>query len=275
MKALVAVAALLAGAAPALAQENQIIFESPKGTTDPDRLKAAKALAARCVAHGWKDVTGDTARPSPDSVRQVRLLSAKGFTKEMYPAIDFLSSFPCRRVELRFERLLTEKEKETYQAGGLSPKGSAWVKHQVWESAASPFPLYRPAKEEKENLFLDKPVIDAEGKWKIHRHEGGDLFGYDRERGVFLTFKGAIVKTIHGSIVPNPEKPGTTMLPINLFIDGLQLSTENGSMGWRVLQGKGEIPDLAIWTFPELTEKSPLVWLMENPLPFELKRVKP
>src|SRR5688572_11893192 len=141
----------LAVVAILLAQENQLIFESPKGTSDADRLKAAKALAARCVAHGFKDVTGHTARPAPDAMRQIRLLSAKGFTKEMVPAIDFLATFTCRKVELRFERLLTEKEKDTYERGGKAPKGCAWVKHQAWEAAAAPFPHYRPAKEEKEN----------------------------------------------------------------------------------------------------------------------------
>ena len=275
MKSLVMSAFLLAGAESALAQEKQLIFESPKGTSDADRLKAAKTLAARCVAHGFKDVTGDTARPAPDAIRQVRLLSTKGFTPEMYPAIDFLSSFLCRRVELRFERFLSTAEKDEYKEGEKAPKGTTWTKHRIWKLFADPFPHYKPTEEDTESLFLDKPVIDASGKWKVHRHDGGDLFGFDRPAGVFLTFKGPIVKTIYGGIVPNPENPKKTMLPLNLFIDGVRFPTDGGSMGWRTMETKGDIPDLAIWEFPEMLPTTPIVWLLENPLPFELKRVKP
>jgi hypothetical protein len=264
----------LAVVAILLAQENQLIFESPKGTTDPDRLKAAKALAARCVAHGFKDVTGDTARPAPDAMRQVRLLSTKGFTKEMYPAIDFLATFTCRKVELRFERFLSKAEMDEYKEGEKAPKGTTWTKHRIWKLFADPFPHYRPTEEDEVSLFLDKPVIDAAGKWRIHRHAGGDLFGHERPEGVFLIFKGSMVKTIYGGIVPNPEKPKQTMLPINLFIDGVRFPTDGGSMGWRSIETKVENPDMAIWEFPEMLPTTPIVWLLENPLPFALKRVE-
>jgi len=274
MKLLAWAAALLCLGAPVQELEKQLLFEAPKEISDADRLKAAKALAARCVAHGLADVTGDTISRAPNTPRQLRLRSAKGFDKEALAAVDLLKAFPCKSVVIRFERFLTEAEKADYREGEKAPKGCSWVKHRTWEPAEKAFPPYKPSEAEMFSLLLDKPVIDTSGKWKIHRHAGGDLFGTKCEAGVFLTFKGALVKTMYGCIVPNPEKKGSTMLPLNLFIDGVRFPTDNGSMGWRILETKGDLPDFAIWTFPDLTEKSAFAWLMENPLPFELKRVE-
>ncbi|HEU4339334.1 MAG TPA: hypothetical protein VFS19_04635 [Planctomycetota bacterium] len=274
MKTFACAAALLCLSAQAQEPDKQILFEAPKGTSDADRLKAAKALAARCVAHGLADATGDTISRAPNTPRQVRLRSAKGFDKESLAAIDFLAAFPCKSVVLRLERFLTEAEKGEYLEGEKAPKGCSWVKHRFWAIAKDAFPPYKSSEAEESSLFLNKPVIDASGKWKIHRHPGGELFGEERPAGVYMTFKGSLVKTMYGAIVPNAEKPGKTMLPLNLFIDGVRFPTDDGIMGWRILETKGDLPDFATWTFPDLTPKSALAWLMENPLPFELKRVE-
>ena len=52
MKSLVIAATLLAGAAPAVAQDKELCFEAPPSVNDLERIKAAKALAIRCVASG-------------------------------------------------------------------------------------------------------------------------------------------------------------------------------------------------------------------------------
>lgn len=268
------VAFVLLALAPQGVQEKQILFEAPEGSTDTDRTKAAKALAARCVAQGMAGVTGDTVRRAANSPRQIRLLSPKGFTAEQIPAVDFLASFPCRSVQMRLEHFLNRKEKEQYGDGKSAPKGMTWTKLKTWKYVEKPFPHYQAVEQGNEQLFLDKPVIDATAKCGLLRHPGGDLHGYDRESGVYMTFKGSLVKAMHDSIVPNPEEPGKTMLPLNLFIDGVCFPTNDGMMGWRILQPKAKDPDLAIWTFPGLTEESPLGTLLEHPLPFALKRIE-
>jgi hypothetical protein len=271
---LLAVAALLATAAPpASAQEKELLFDAPTGANDKDRSQAARALAARCVAgFGMAGVTGDTVRSSPTTPRQIRLLSPQGFTPEQILAVLFLASMPCRQVHLRLEHFLNKEEKEKFGDGLNSPKAMTWTKVRCWALLEKPFRRWEPEEKEIELLFRDKPVIEAAGKWSLLRHPGGDLYGYDREPGIYMTFKGAIVKTMHDGIVPDPEKPGKTILPLNLFIDGFRFPTEGGSMGWRTLQPNAKDPDLALWTFPDLTEKSLIGHLLENPLPFALTR---
>jgi len=272
MKSLVLAAALLAAASDARAQEKPLLFDAPQGANDLDRIKAAKALAARCVASGIPEVTGDTFASAPNGPKRIRLTSPKGFTAEMIPAVEFLASFPCRTVELRFELLLGKRDQETYKPGEKAPKGASWTKIRNWEGVAEPFQHLKPAPRELDILFLDKPAVDVSGRFKILRHPGGDLFGHDREEGIFLTFRGAVVKTLHQGIVKLPDPPRREMLPVKLLIDGLRLPTEEGSIGWRNLQTDADNPDLAIWTFPGLAAKKPLACLLENPLPFAMKR---
>jgi len=265
-------AALLMAASGVRAQEKPLLFDAPAGANDLDRIKAAKALAARCVACGIPEVTGDTFSSAPNAPKRIRLMSPKGFTAEMIPAVDFLASFPCRTVELRFEVPLGKRDQETYKPGGKSPKGASWTKIRNWDSVAAPFHHLKAADQEVDFLLLDKPAVDVSGKFKILRHPGGDLYGHDREEGIFLTFRGAVVKTLHQGIVRQPDPPHKELLPVELLIDGLRLPTEQGSMGWRSLQSDADNPDLAIWTFPELAAKKPLACLLENPLPFAMKR---
>ncbi len=270
--ALCVAAALLAAASDARAQEKPLLFEAPPGAKDLDRIRAAKALVARCDACGLRDVTGDTFAPAPNSPKRIRLQSPKGFAAETIQVIEFLASFPCRAVELRFELLLSKQDRETFKPGEKAPRGATWTKLRNWEGAAAPYPHLKPGAQELDVLFLDKPVVDVAVKCKILRHPGGDLFGHDREEGIFLTFRGATVKTLHQQIVKHPDPPHKELLPVKLLIDGLRIPTEEGSIGWRNLQTDADNPDLAIWTFPELAAKKPLACLLENPLPFALKR---
>jgi len=265
--------AMLAAVPTARAQEKELLFEAPAGVPDAQRTKAAKALAARCVAQGMAGVTGDTVAREPNTPKKIRLLAPKGFTEEMVSVAEYLASVPCRTLELRFEHFLSEAEKETYKPGEEAPKGSAWMKFRTWEIVRKPFRHYSTSVEETTVLFRDKPFVDATGKYKIHRHGGGDLFGKNRDAGIFLNFPGAMAKTIYSGIVKHPDPPHGSMLPLNLFIDGAQFPTNNGMMGWRTLTGPDQnVPDLAIWEIPELSTITPIACMLENPLPFALKR---
>jgi len=272
MRLAVLVLAVFTSAADASAQEKELHFEPPAGANDKDRTQAAKALAARCVAAGLRDVKAETVRRTPDTPRLIRLHSAKGFAAEQIEQVDFLASWPCKTVHLRVERWLTQDEKGKFPAGEKAPQGATWTKQRYWGFAEKPFPHYRQSEEEEDFLFADKPVIDASARWKLLRHPGGDLHGKDTPAGVFLTFRGPLVKVMYESIISNPDKPGKKLLPLHLFIDGVRFPIEEGMMGWKVLQPKAEDPDLALWDFLDLTEKRPLAPLLEHPLPFTLKR---
>lgn len=261
-----------AAASGAVAQEKELYFEPPAGANDKDRTQAAKALAARCVAAGLRDVKAETVRRTPDSPRLIRLQSANGFSKEQIEHVEFLASWPCKSVQMRLERFLAQDEKDKFPAGEQAPKGTTWTKQRSWVLTEKPFPHYMQKDEEEDVLFLDKPVIDASGRWGFLRHRGGDLHGQECKEGVYLTFKGPVVKAMYDSIVPDPDKPAKKMLPLHLFFDGVRIPTDGGRMGWRVIQPKAKDPDFALWTFPDLTEQSPLAYLLEYPLPFILKR---
>lgn len=261
--------------AVAHAQAKALLFEAPAGTGDVPLLKAAKALATRCAAQGLKGVTGDIFAPVPPGPKRVRLTAPNEFTEAQVPVVEFLASFPCRTIELRFEHFLSKTEKDLYQEGEKAPKGSSWIDLHVWEKIEKPVVHFKKSEAPIATLMRDKPVIDVSGKCKILRHGGGNLHGYDREAGIYLTFSGAAAKTLYSGIVKSPDPPHKDVLPVNLFIDGTRFPTDNGFMGWRNLAGgEKDPPDLAIWTFPDLTAATPIPTLLEHPLPFALKRAE-
>jgi len=270
---LLAAAAIFSFNSVASAQAKTLLFEAPAGTGDVQLLKAAKALAARCVAQGLKGVTADLFAPNPPGPKRIRLTAAKEFTEPQIAVADFLASFPCKTIDIRFEHFLSKAEKETFKEGEEAPKGSTWTTFQEWERVEKPFVHFRQAKEPIITLLRDKPTVEAAGKFKVLRHPGGDLHGNDREAGIFLTFPGAMAKTLYAGIRKKPDPPHTDFLPLNLFIDGTRFPTNDGMMGWRnVANGPKDPPDLAIWAIPDLAAETPLAILLENPLPFAVKR---
>jgi hypothetical protein len=267
-------AVLVLAALPARAQEKQLLFEAPEGANDSDRTKAAKNLAARCVAAGMKGVSGDAWAPAPDTPKRVRIISPTGFPEDRIAEIEYFASIPCSSVELHFKHFLAHAEKETFKEGEKAPKGSTWRKVACLDPVSKPFRHFKTLAEDW-MLVRDKPVLEIEGKFKIHRHTGGDLYGHERERGIFLKISGASARTMFGQIRKRPDPPRTEMLPVMLMIDGFHCPTDNGFIGWRTLKrGKDEPPDLALWMFPDLNERGPLIFLLENPMPFALKRIQ-
>ena len=267
-------AALILAASPAVAQDKELLFEAPAAASDADRIKAAKALAARCVAAGLKDVVGDTHRPAPTEPKRIRLKWEERFWSEHFPLLDFLASFQARTVEIRFERVVKSSERLTYKEGEKAPEGHTWVKVSEWVPVAGPFSHYRLREASRSLLFPDKPK-HIPGPFKVIRHAGGELFGVESDPNTFLLFKGPQAIELNGRSVRNPDDPQGMIIPLRLFIDDAFFPIENGVMYWRFVDTKGgSRPELALWKFDGLDSKSPLAWLLENPLPFALKRVK-
>ena len=273
MRSLVAAAIMLA-ASPAAAQDKELLFDAPAAASDADRIKAAKTLAARCVAAGLKDVVGDLYRPSATEPKRIRLKSEQRFWSENFPLLDFLASFQARTVEIRFERVVKSSERRTYKEGEKAPEGHSWVKVPEWEFVEKPFQHYRRKEASRSLLFPDKPK-NIPGPFKVIRHPGGPLFGVEADPNTFLLFKGPQAVELNSRSVRDPDDPQSMIIPLRLFIDDALLSVDNGMMFWRFVDTKGgSKPDMAFWKFDGLDPKLPLAWLLENPLPFELKRVK-
>jgi hypothetical protein len=261
--------------APPQANGKQLLFDAPKDASDEDRKAAAKALAARCVAHGMAGVKGDAIHRGPNIPKQIRILAPVAFTPGMISAIDWLATFQGRDLELRFQRELSAAEKEEFPVEEKSPKAHSWVRLRDWETVAAPFVHLKPSKQELCYLFPDKPGLKTAGHCKVHRHGGGDLFGEFNAPGVFLVFRDALAKALYAGIVPKPDDPDNTMLPAVLLLDGHKLPIEEGRFQFRTVRpaGRSKNPDLILWEIPA-TAPVPLTYLLEHPLPFSLKRIE-
>ena len=263
-------AVLVLAAFAALAQEKEILLEAPAGVNDQDRLKAAKTLAIRCAAAGLKDIVADLHRPSPNEPKRIRLVSKERFWTDQHPLLDFLASFKGQ-VEIRFHRPVREHERAAYPEGGKAPDGYRWVKVPEWKPESKPFLHYKRVEESMFLLVAEKPKSLA-GPFKIIRHAEGELFGSETDPAYFMLFKGPQAVELDKAKV-RAEKGDGHILPLCLFIDDAYLPENNGMMHWRYGENTQK-PELALWRFDELNPKTPLAWLLENPLPFELKRVK-
>lgn len=275
--AAVALAALFAAAAPsARAQTKQLLFDAPKEASEEDRKTAAKALAARCVAQGMTGVKAEAIHRGPGIPKQIRLSAPKEFTPEMISAIDFLASFQGRDLELRFDRRLSEAEKEKYPVEVNAPEGHSWIRLRDWETVDGRFMQLKPAKQELCYVFPDKPGLKLAGKVKIHRHGGGDLFGEFSAPGTFLIYRDALAQALFSSIIKNPDAPDRTLIPSQLLLDGHRIPTEDGRIHWRTLKpaAKSKTPDMALWEFPASGPGKVLAYLLEHPLPCALKRIE-
>jgi hypothetical protein len=273
MKSLLLSAVLVAGAPAVLAQEKEVFFEVPAGVSDLERLKVAKTLAIRCAAAGLKDIVADLHRPAPNEPKRIRLISKDRFWTDQFPLLDFLATFQARKLEIQFHRVVQPSERTVFKEGEKAPVGFAWVKFPEWKFSEKPFPHYQRVENSHFLLLPEKPK-PITGPFKIVRHAGGDLFGVESDPAILMVFKGPQALDIDSRKVRNPEGEGH-ILPMNLFIDDVYFSESNGMMLWRYAETKsGSKPELALWKFDELDARTPLVWLLENPLPFQLKRVK-
>jgi hypothetical protein len=173
MRILTAVLALLLGQSPP-----KILLEAPEKTKTEDLEKAARAIADRCKAFGYPEVSAKAVKGSKGLA--VEIASKSGITQEMERRIRTdLAAYQFGSISLALQYWLSEAEQDAFRTPEFkpgapriskapAPEGAQWVAYDsvsarsthyflLWkgsELAAGDFTIEeQPANEKKSSRF--------------------------------------------------------------------------------------------------------------------------
>ena len=177
-----------------------LLYKVPEKATPEDLAKVAAAMTARCKAHGYKGMQASIVER--EGRQSLQISSDSGFTPEMRLILNEFAWKSGSSIELRFPVVLTDVEKEQYQAHAnpredKAPPGAKWFRSRAFEV---PPVLLRDTPVVTKSEILQKSSKDKTGGfttlWEISRLQTRELREVERKLKLgtpFLILDGWVV----------------------------------------------------------------------------------